>query len=253
MWSNGTTTIQTETWNSNGTVNNIHYYGITGQAYTDYDVVYGANNEPASATYSNGMTETWSYNSDNTLHEVVEQGITGQNYTSTDTVYGANNNPVSEVWSNGSTVVQTETWNANGTVLVTAPGETYVTGAAGSSISGGIGSNVLDGSAGNMTVTAGIGGAQTLIGGAGDTLTGGGAADTFIFPANLGNERVNNFETAHDVIELPAAEAANFAAIQADMHAAGADTVITLDAHDSITLSNVAAQHLTAQNFHFMV
>ena len=236
MWSNGTTTIQTETWNPNGTVNNIHSYGVTGQPYTDYDVVYGANNQPVSATYSNGMTETWSYNSDNTLHEVVEQGITGQNYTSTDTIYGASNSPVSEVWSNGSTVVQTETWNANGTVLVTTPGETYVTGAAGSSISGGIGSNVLDGSAGNMTVTAGIGGAQTLIGGAGDTLNGGGAADTFIFPANLGNERVNNFETAHDVIELPAAEAANFAAIQADMHAAGADTVITLDAHDSINV-----------------
>ena len=199
------------------------------------------------------MTETWSYNSDNTLHEVVYQGITGQNYTSTDTIYGANNTPASEVWSNGSTVVQTETWNANGTVLVTTPGENYVTGAEGSSIAGGIGSNVLDGSAGNMTVTAGVGGAQTLIGGAGDTLNAGSAADTFIFPANLGNETVNNFDAAHDVIELPAAVAANFAAIQADMHAAGADTVITLDAHDSITLSNVAAQHLTAQNFHFMI
>ena len=50
--------VQTETWNSNGTVNDVHYYGITGQAYTDYDVVYGANNKPAEAIYSNGMTET---------------------------------------------------------------------------------------------------------------------------------------------------------------------------------------------------
>ena len=77
---------------------------------------YGANNKPAEATFSNGMTETWTYNSDHTLSEAVTQGITGQKYTTTDLVYGANNTPASEVWSNGSTVVQTETWNANGTV-----------------------------------------------------------------------------------------------------------------------------------------
>ena len=47
MWSNGSTVIQTETWNANGTINNVHYYDITGQPYTDYDVVYGANNKPA--------------------------------------------------------------------------------------------------------------------------------------------------------------------------------------------------------------
>ena len=70
-----------------------------------------------SATYSNGMTETWTYNSDNTLQRGRHhQGITGQKYTTTDLVYGANNTPASEVWSNGSTVIQTETWNANGTV-----------------------------------------------------------------------------------------------------------------------------------------
>ena len=211
VWSNGSTVVQTETWNANGTVNNVHYYGFTG-AYTDYDVSYGANNKPVErdlfqrhdrdldlqqrqhaggdrhpghhrpevhdnrpglrrqqhagergveqrldrgpdrdlecqrhrqqrpllrhhrsptptttwstapttsrslATYSNGMTETWTYNSDNTLAEVVTQGITGQKYTTTDLVYGANNTPASEVWSNGSTVVQTETWNANGTI-----------------------------------------------------------------------------------------------------------------------------------------
>ena len=56
------TTVQTETWNADGTIHDIHYYGITGQAYTDYGMVYGANNKPVSASYSNGMTATWSYN-----------------------------------------------------------------------------------------------------------------------------------------------------------------------------------------------
>ena len=37
--------IQTETWNTNGTIHDVHYYGITGQAYTDYDVLYGAQQQ----------------------------------------------------------------------------------------------------------------------------------------------------------------------------------------------------------------
>jgi hypothetical protein len=170
------------TLNPNGTIHDVHYYGITGQAYTDYDVLYGANNKAAEAIFSDGMTETWTY-------------------------------------------------NQNGTLASTE----------------------LNGSAGNMSVAAGGTVPQVLVGGAGDTLTGGSSADTFIFPANLGNETINNFNTANDVIELPAAEVANFAALQADLHEAAASAVITVDAHDSITLSHVAVQNLTAQNFHFLV
>ena len=114
--------------------------------------------------------------------------------------------------------------------------------------------NVLDGSAGNAIVTAAAGsGPQTLIGAPGDTLNGNGTSDTFIFPTNLGNETINNFNPAHDVIELPVAEIASFAALQADMHNVGTNAVITFDAHDAITISHVAVQNLTAQNFHFMV
>ena len=64
-------TVPVVTKNPDGTIHDIHYYGITGQAYTDYDVVYGANNQPASASYSNGMTETWTYNLDNTVDAIV--------------------------------------------------------------------------------------------------------------------------------------------------------------------------------------
>ena len=113
VWTNGATVMQTETWNADGTVHDIHYYGLTG-AYTDYDVVY-ANNKPVSATYSNGMTQTWSYNADGSLHELIVTGITGARYTASDTLY-ANGKAVSAVWTNGSTIVQTETWNADGTV-----------------------------------------------------------------------------------------------------------------------------------------
>ena len=82
-WANGSTTIQTETWNSDGTVNNIHYYDVTGQAYTDDDVVY-ANNKPVSATFSNGMTELWTYNSDGSS-EFLSNNVEGTSYTSSAT------------------------------------------------------------------------------------------------------------------------------------------------------------------------
>ena len=136
-------------------------------------------------------------------------------------------------------------------VVVTSPGETYIGGASGSAISAGNGSYVLDGTAGNMNLTAGQSGTQWLFGGAGDTLNGSNSADTFLFAANLGKETVNNF-TAQDVIDLPQSLVSSFAALQADMHASGANTVITFDANDAITLSHVAAQNLHAQNFHFV-
>ena len=138
-WTNGATLVQTEDWNAdgtrdihfygvtgqaytnfdqtyaaNGTIHDNHYYGITGQAYTDYDVVYGANGKPASATYSNGLSEAWTYNADGSLHELAYNGITGQKWTSTDTVYGPTS--TSETWMNGAILIQSEIWNANGTV-----------------------------------------------------------------------------------------------------------------------------------------
>jgi hypothetical protein len=46
---------------------------------------------------------------------------------------------------------------------------------------------------------------------------------------------------------------ARFAALAADTHGSGADTVITLDASEAITPSHVAVANLHAQNFHFWV
>ncbi len=144
------------------------------------------------------------------------------------------------------------TANSTLTVLITSPSDTYVTGAHGSTIKGGTGTYVLDGSAGDVNVTAGSG-TQWLVGGPGDTLTAGSGADTFMFAPSFGKETINNFNTAQDVIDLPLSEFANFAAVEADMHASGANTVITLDANDTITLSHITAANLHAQNFHFVV
>ena len=148
------------------------------------------------------------------------------------------------------------TVNETMTVLIVPSSYTYVSASSGSTVTAG--SNyfvhyVLDGSNGNAHLNAGSSGSDWLVGGPGDTLTGGNSTDTFMFAPNFGNETINNFNTSHDVIDLPASMVANFAALQADMHASGANTVITLDAHDTITMTNMTIAHLTANNFHFIV
>ena len=67
------------------------------------------------------------------------------------------------------------------TVVVTGSGTTYLGGSSGTTITAPNGkSPVLDGGAGGDIVSA-HNGAATLIGGPGDTLSGGNGADTFVF------------------------------------------------------------------------
>jgi Ca2+-binding RTX toxin-like protein len=91
-----------------------------------------------------------------------------------------------------------------------------------------------------------------LIGGPGDTFMAGKGADTFVFAADFGNETINNFNPAHDVIALPRAETASLAAVLADTHLAGQNTVIALNANDIIILDHVSPQSLHASDFHLL-
>jgi VCBS repeat-containing protein len=138
------------------------------------------------------------------------------------------------------------------TILITSPHEDYVGGASGSTIHGPAGRTVLDGSADDMTVVAGPGNHQILVGGAGDTLVGGSGKDTFMFAPDFGNETIARFH-ANDVIDLPESLFSSFAAVRADIEAAGNSAVIALDANDAITLGGFPAAQLHAHNFHFLV
>ncbi|MGN6750650.1 MAG: NF038122 family metalloprotease, partial [Xanthobacteraceae bacterium] len=138
-------------------------------------------------------------------------------------------------------------------VLITSPNDMYKTGAAGTTLKGGSGNYVLDGSAGHMTLAAGSQGQQWLVGGPGDTLSGGKSTDTFMFAPGFGKETINSFNVNQDVIDLPQSLFANFAAVQADMHASGSNTIIVIDANDVITLNHVSITSLHASNFHFLV
>jgi Ca2+-binding RTX toxin-like protein len=125
----------------------------------------------------------------------------------------------------------------------TQKNQTYLGGTAGVTINGPNGhAAVLDGGVGNDVVVAGTG--ATVLIGAGDTLTGTNAANTFVFAPEFGQNTITNFNLHNDTLELPKSEFADFAAVLADAHQNGTDTVIAHDAHDVITLHNVSLSEL---------
>ena len=107
-------------------------------------------------------------------------------------------------------------------------------------------------------VTAGAGSTITLGNGA-DTVTavsslinGGHGHDTFVFTGSFGQDTITNFSPLHDNIVLAQAMFANFGAVQNDMTQVGANTVITYDPSNVITLTGVKASSLHASDFQFV-
>ena len=89
---------------------------------------------------------------------------------------------------------------------------------------------------------------------ANQTLTGAAISDTFVFNfAAVGQSKVTDFHPASDVLQF---NSSIFANAQAALNAAHDDghgnTVIAIDAHDSVTLNGVAKAQLHAADFHFV-
>ena len=99
----------------------------------------------------------------------------------------------------------------------------------------------------NDTISLGNGQNQ-LVAAPGDVWTVGSGQDTFAFNAGFGNNTITDFNTSRDVLQFNHALFVNFAAAMADTKQVGANTVITYDANDSVTLTGVAASHLTARS-----
>jgi hypothetical protein len=119
----------------------------------------------------------------------------------------------------------------------------------------------------NSTITVGNG-ADTVTAGADSTITLGNGADTvttisslingghghdrFVFTGSFGLDTITNFSAAHDSIVLAQAMFANFGAVESHMMQVGANTVITYDPANVITLTNVKASSLHASDFQFV-
>lgn len=87
----------------------------------------------------------------------------------------------------------------------------------------------------------------------GATLIGGAGHDTFAFLNNLtGKDTITNFNTGKDALQFNKSLFANFTAAMTHANQVGANTVITIDGNDQVTLQNVAKNTLTANNFHFL-
>ena len=89
-----------------------------------------------------------------------------------------------------------------------------------------------------------------------DRLTGLGAADTFVFKgANFGNDVITDFWArgfSHDFIQFNRAVFDSFAQVQSHTAQVGSNTVITVDANNSVTLTGVALSDLNSSDFKFV-
>ena len=102
--------------------------------------------------------------------------------------------------------------------------------------------------------------AQAVLNGSADTVYFAGQSTLSLngnyiglnFAAKMGVDVIAGFN-ATDVLHLSASDWASFAALKGsgDLTQSGADTIIKLDASDSITLTGVQASSLTAGEFKF--
>jgi Ca2+-binding RTX toxin-like protein len=124
----------------------------------------------------------------------------------------------------------------NSVVSMGGGDDSFVGGLGGDNVSGGKGSDWLAGGAGN------------------DLLTGGEGADRFIFANGTGRDTVADFAVGSDLIDLQGylgakGETLSFESLAIAQQ--GNNTVITLGTADSITLSNVSAKLIGADDFFF--
>jgi hypothetical protein len=93
-----------------------------------------------------------------------------------------------------------------------------------------------------------------VVSGPNQILTGHAASDSFVFNfAGVGNATVTNFHAATDALQFGSQLFANLqAALNATHDDGHGNTVIALDAHDTITLDGILKAQLHASDFHFV-
>jgi len=110
----------------------------------------------------------------------------------------------------------------------------------------------IRGTSGNDTIS-GTAWNDTIAGGAGnDTMSGGAGSDTFVFRANLGQDVVTDFTVGSDLLEFRDGNFADAAAALAAATSSGSDTLITIDANNTVLLKNVSLANLHETDFHIV-
>jgi len=134
-------------------------------------------------------------------------------------------------------------------VLKGGKGRDHIDGGAGRDVlRGGNRHDRLDGGAGHDVLKGGRG-RDHIDGGAGhDLLSGGAGADTFVFDAVSGNDRITDFTPGEDIIRLDIA-GLSFAGLA--IQASGADVLIDTGS-GTFTLDGLAPGQLSVDDFQFL-
>jgi len=232
---------------ASGSGNAASLYGTAGA----WDAVYGSNG----SVYLNGAGGT--------LYLTSGQAVVTGGGDTVDFVSGS---------GNAATLSNTggawDSVNASG-------GTVYLTSAQGAVVGRGNNVDFVGGSANAVSLysTAGdwdsvtgsngsvyLFSAQAGVAGSGDTVhfsgtsnavTQGGASDAFVFQPAIGLATINGF-AASDTMQFSATDFANWSALSSHTSQSGSNTLISLDASDTITLTNVTAASLNASQFHFV-
>nr|WP_280523764.1 calcium-binding protein [Rhizobium sullae] len=113
--------------------------------------------------------------------------------------------------------------------------------------------DTLTGNAGANRLNGSLGDDQINGGGGNDMLMGGTGDDTFVFLANFGKDIVEDFVAASDDLLSFATDIFDdFASMLSSASQVGADTIITYDINNIVTLKDVALSGLTSDHFFFV-
>jgi VCBS repeat-containing protein len=140
---------------------------------------------------------------------------------------------------------------AQSTLTVTIANDQYIAVTPGETLAAGNSKQVIDGGLGDVKIN-GSNGADVLIGGPHDTLTGGNGPDTFVFGPGFGHNVITDFDVHNDQIQIDHSLFADFSAVMAhtadDAHG---NAVIAYDANNTITLLGVNHAQLLAHSSDF--
>ena len=250
----GSATIATM---SSGTANVAGGAALTLTGNSDTVAINGAGNLTLT-----GRAETVNANGAGALIDIkggqittvtTQGGMLGQTITTTtnesNTVNASNATIIVEDTSlitingNNNTITQ----KSNDNVTVNGTGNTL--NVAGTSDIAAISSSTVNIASGSgLTLT---GNNDTITVGANSNVTISGSNDTFVFHPNFGKDTITGFNST-DAMRFDSAVFADWAHLLAKTSQSGADTIITLDAADTITLKGVTASNLNQSQFQFV-
>ena len=108
------------------------------------------------------------------------------------------------------------------------------------------------GNTGSTAVAYGTTGNDTFFGKAADEVfIGKGGNDTYVFSGNFGNDTITDFHASTNVVQFDHNTFSDFASVMTHAAQVGSDVVISVDAHNSLSLHNTLIAQLAANNFHF--